>query len=63
MKLSEKREIGKHLRSKYEYTNGRNVKFANNGSVTIMVDQMPNTNKPGRIFAGWDDELLKEARA
>ena len=60
--MTEKREIGRYLRTRYESTNGRNVRFADDGSVYITVDAMPNTSQPGRIFAGWDDELLREAR-
>jgi hypothetical protein len=60
--LTEKREIGRYLRTRYASTNGRNVRFAANGAVSIMVDAMPNTNQAGRIFAGWDSELLTEAR-
>jgi hypothetical protein len=60
--LSEKREVGRYLRERYESTNGRNVRFADDGAVSIMVDAMPNTNQAGRIFAGWDSELLTEAR-
>lgn len=60
--MTEKREIGRYLRTRYESTNGRNVRFADDGAVSIMVDAMPNTNQAGRIFAGWDTELLKESR-
>lgn len=60
--MTEKREIGRCLRNRYESTNGRNVRFADDGAVSIMVDAMPNTNQAGRIFAGWDAELLREAR-
>lgn len=59
--LSEKRKIGKYVRGQYEYTNGRNVRFEPNGAVTIVVDQMPNTNEGGRIFVGWGVNLLKDA--
>ena len=59
--MTEKREIGRYLRNRYESTNGRNVRFADDGAVSIMVDAMPNTNQAGRVFAGWDAELLKEA--
>lgn len=59
--MTEKREVGRYLRNRYEATNGRNVRFADDGAVSIMVDAMPNTNQAGRIFAGWDAELLKEA--
>ena len=60
--MTEKREIGRYLRTRYESTNGRNVRFAEDGAVSITVDAMPNTNEQGRIFAGWDKELLIEAR-
>lgn len=60
--LLEKRKVGRYLRDKYAYTDGRNVRFASDGLVTIMVDEMPNTNEQGRIFAGWDDELLQASQ-
>lgn len=60
--MTERREIGRYLRTRYASTNGRNVRFADDGAVSITVDAMPNTNRPGRIFAGWDSELLREAR-
>ena len=60
--MTEKRMIGRYLRTRYESTNGRNVRFADDGAVSIAVDAMPNTNQPGRIFAGWDKDLLRGAR-
>lgn len=57
--LTEKRKVGKMLRDRYD--NARNVRFANDGAVTVTVDTMPNTNQGGRIFAGWDTGLLQEA--
>lgn len=61
MKMSEKREIGRYLREYYSERGGRNVRFADDGAVSIMVDEMPNTNQAGRIFSGLDKELLTEA--
>ena len=60
--MTEKREVGRYLRNRYESTDGRNVRLADDGAVSIMVDAMPNTNQAGRIFAGWDSELLTESR-
>ena len=60
--ITEKRTVGQYLREKYEYVNGRNVRFDRDGAVSIMVNEMPNTNQPGRIFAGWDDDLLVETK-
>ena len=60
--MAEKREVGRYLRTRYGSVNGRGVRFGNDGAVTIMVDAMPNTNQRGRIFCGWDSELLAEAR-
>ena len=60
--MTEKREVGRYLRNRYESTDGRNVRLADDGAVSIMVDAMPNTNQAGRIFVGWDSELLTEAR-
>lgn len=57
--IAEKRKIGKLLRDRYE--GARNIRFGLDGSVTVTVDRMPNTNQTGRIFAGWDTDLIKEA--
>lgn len=58
--LSEKRKIGKMLRDRYD--NARNIRFADDGAVYLTTDCMPNTNNlVGRIFAGWDTDLLREA--
>ena len=60
--MTEKREVGRYLRTRYESTDGRNVRFADDGAVSIMVHAMPSTYQAGRIFVGWDSELLTEAR-
>ena len=60
--MAEKRELARYLCTRYESTNGRNVRFADDGAVSITVDAMPNTNQAGRIFVGWDSELLTESR-
>lgn len=56
--MSEKRKVGQILRNRYE--GARNIRFETDGAVNVTVDRMPNTNQPGRIFAGWDTELLEE---
>lgn len=57
---SEKRIVGQHIRNRYD--GARNIRFGADGAVSVTVDAMPNTNVPGRIFAGWDTELLREVR-
>lgn len=59
---SEKRLIGRYLLDHYESRGARAVRFADDGAVTVMLDEMPNTSIPGRIFAGWDCDLLKLAK-
>ena len=58
--LKQKRAISKFVRENHESRNPRNVRFENDGAVTVMVDEMPNTNQAGRIFAGWDKDILKQ---
>ena len=60
MTNEERREIGTYLRARYN-TNSQ-IRVDDEGGVTIRVDQMPNTNQEGWMFAGWDSELLREAR-
>ena len=48
---------------RYAYIGGSRVQVAADGAVSVFVDRMPNTNLPGRIFAGWDVDLLREAMA
>jgi len=60
MTATEKRAIKAHVLAKHAARNPRAVRFDADGSVSVMVDAMPNTNQPGRIFAGWDSELLGE---
>jgi hypothetical protein len=59
MKRSEKIRINAMLRDRYEGC--RNIRYGEDGAVTCTVDEMPNTNQPGRIFAGYDKDLLREA--
>ena len=60
--ITEKRLVGQYVRNYYESYNPRNVRFGDDGAVSVMVDEMPNTNQPGRIFVGWDTKLLREAK-
>jgi hypothetical protein len=59
--LAEARIIGKYLRENNEAYEGQ-IKIADDGAVTIHADPMQNTNQAGWVFAGWDTELLKEAK-
>ena len=52
--------VNKFLRE--TYPGARNISYEEDGAVTCTVDEMPGTNKGGRIFAGWDDELLKHIK-
>ena len=61
--LKQKRAISKFVRENLESRNPRRVRFGDDGAVTVMVDAMPNTNKAGRIFAGWDTQLVKQISA
>ncbi|HNH16427.1 MAG TPA: hypothetical protein PK225_14185 [Azonexus sp.] len=60
--ITEKRIVGRYVRETYESRNPRDVRFGNDGAVSVMIDEMPNTNQPGRIFVGWDTDLLREAK-
>jgi hypothetical protein len=63
MTKSEKQQIRDYVKSQWAHVNGRNIRCHTDGSVTVLVDAMPNTNTPGRIFAGWDTELLRAAKS
>ena len=57
--LTQKRIVGRFVRDSYE--GARNLRFEADGAVSVTVDAMPNTNEAGRIFAGWDTDLLDRA--
>ena len=63
MEKSEKQQIRRYVEDQYTHVNGRDVRCHADGSVSVSVDAMPNTNTPGRIFAGWDTELLRAAKS
>lgn len=63
MKKSEKQQIRDYVVSQYAHLNGRDVRCHADGSVSVHVDAMPNTTQAGRIFVGWDTELLRAARS
>jgi hypothetical protein len=64
MKKTDRATIETYLVAKYDYCgNPLKMRIAKDGAVSIIVDNMPNTNQEGRIFAGWDTELLREAKA
>ena len=62
MKKSEKQQIRRYVEDQYTHVNGRNIRCHADGSVSVYVDEMPNTNQEGRVFAGWDTELLEAAK-
>ncbi len=39
------------------YPGARDIRYEVSGAVTCKVDRIPNTDRSGRIFAGWADEL------
>uniref|UniRef100_A0A6M3JAA1 Uncharacterized protein n=1 Tax=viral metagenome TaxID=1070528 RepID=A0A6M3JAA1_9ZZZZ len=59
LKRSDVTRINAYLRARYDGC--RNIRHDGDGAVTCTVDRMPNTNTPGRIFAGWARDLLWEA--
>ena len=36
------------------------VRIGADGAVSVIADPMPNTNERGRIFVGWDTEVLSD---
>jgi hypothetical protein len=62
MKKSEKQQIRDYVMAEYAHINGRNVRCHADGRVSVRVDAMPNTTQAGRIFVGWDTELLRAAK-
>jgi hypothetical protein len=45
------------LRDRYD--GARNIRNEG-GSITLTTDQMPNTSQAGRIFVGYDTDLLRQ---
>lgn len=63
MTREEKKLIRDYVEIEYEHSNGRNVRIQADGSVTVQVDAMPNTNhQAGRIVAGKDTDILRGAK-
>ncbi len=58
--LVEKRLIGRYLRT--DYTGVRNLRFGADHAVHMTIEKCPGTGRPGRVFAGWDTELLRDAQ-
>ena len=54
------RLINRMLRS--QFAGCRNIRHGKDGAVACTVDRMPNTNQGGRIFAGWNTDLMNEAK-
>jgi hypothetical protein len=59
MTRQEKILVNRYLRTLYHGV--RNIRHEVDGAVTCTVDRMPGTHRQGRIFAGWDRDLLREA--
>ena len=51
--IKQKRLIGKHIRANYSVSN---IRFLADGSVTAN-----RTDKRGRFFMGWDNQLLADS--
>ena len=68
MTRTEKTAIRDYVASRYEDRNGRNVRIMSNGAVHVTVDGDGSQMHRGRddtagvIFAGWAEELLREAQ-
>lgn len=60
---ADKQKIRSYIMSYYAAKSPRDIRIGADGAVSVYVDEMPNTNQPGRIFAGWGADLLSEARA
>jgi hypothetical protein len=58
---NQKAIIRTHIISKYADRGARDVRIHADESVTAHVSPMPNTNKAGRIFCGWAQDLLRAA--
>ena len=52
--LKQKRRISKYLRANYSVAN---IKFAGDGAVTAN-----RTDKRGRFFMGWDNQLFSDSK-
>ena len=48
------------IRKYFEDEGVESVRITSDGSVTGIKDPMPNTNDRGRVFLGWDTEILRE---
>lgn len=62
MTRNEKATIREYILDYYSNKSPEGVRIAADGAVTVQVDPMPNTNQAGRIFAGWDTELIRTAQ-
>lgn len=59
--IAQKAAIREHVISEYAGRDARDVRIHADGSVTVHVSPMPNTNQGGRIFCGWAGDLLRAA--
>ena len=56
-------KLNQVLREKYSNAGADKIRhrWGNCSDMTcVRVDRMPNTNKPGWIFAGYTDDLLEQ---
>lgn len=59
----EKSLIRKYILNKHSDQGADSVRIHADGAVSVRLDKMPNTNQAGRIFAGWAEDLLREAQS
>lgn len=59
---AEKATVRAYIMDYFAGREARDVRIHADGSVTVYVGTMPNTNQPGRIFAGWAHDLLRAAQ-
>lgn len=54
--------VRQYVLNEYEGRDPVNVRIGRDGSVSVWVDRLPNTDQAGRMFAGWIDDLARAAR-
>jgi hypothetical protein len=62
MTNKQKNLIRTYVTNEYKTLNAKEVLISRNGSVSCLVDQFPNcASKGGRMFVGFDTDILKYA--
>ena len=60
MTRKEKTMVNRMLRERYH--DCQNITYGDDHSVCCTVSDFPGSAKSQRVFAGWDGELLEEAK-